>query len=149
MQNLATKGRLVVGALNVKGVTPGTAVASKPLIADANKIVAGAIMIPNSQVASANGAITIKDGIVVITKGTAAAMTLADPTTVTDDFKTLRIISTTAAAHTVSNAAGSGFNAGGAGTDVGTFGGAIGDGMTVMAYGGKWLVVNKTNVTLG
>lgn len=99
-------------------------------------------------VASANGAITAKSGTVAITKGTAAALTIADPVSGSDDGKILRIVSTTAAAHTVSNAAGSGFNAGGASSDVGTFGGAIGDNLVLIAYGGKWLVLSKTNVTL-
>lgn len=125
MPNLATKGQQIVGTLRVKNA-----------------------VIPNKQIASADGAITIKDGVVVITKAGVAALTLADPTATVDDYKTLRIISVTANAHTVSNAAGSGFNAGGAGSDVGTFGGAKGDGMTVMAYQGDWYVVDKTNVTL-
>ncbi len=98
---------------------------------------------------AANGAVTLKDGCVFITKGTAAALTLADPTSVTDDGKELTILSTTAAVHTLSNAAGSGFNAGGAGSDIGTFGGAVGDGITLRAYGGKWLITSKTNVSLG
>lgn len=99
-------------------------------------------------VASADGAITATQGRVVITKATAAALTLANPTATTDDYKELEIISATAAAHTVSNAAGAGFNAGGAATDVGTFGGAKGDNMRVVAYQGVWYVVLLRNVTL-
>lgn len=106
-------------------------------------------VLPQSQVVSADGAITIKDGVVVITKGSAAAVTLADPTATTDDGKILTVISATAYAHTLSNAAGSGFNGGGSGSDVGTFGGAKGDGIVLMAYQGDWYVVSKTNVTLG
>ena len=75
-------------------------------------------------------------------------MTIADPTATTHDGLTLTFISTTAQAHTLSNAAGSGFNAGGAASDIGTFGGAIGDNIVITAYQGKWLVVSKTNVTL-
>jgi hypothetical protein len=30
-----------------------------------------------------------------------------------------------------------------------TFGGAIGDGLTVLAYGGEWLILSSTNITLG
>lgn len=98
-------------------------------------------------VASADGAIAVKSGIVAITKGTAAALTLASPTDVTDDGKRLLITATTAAAHTVTLTAG--FNGGSTGTDVATFGGAIGDNMEIVAYGGKWLVVSLRNVTLG
>jgi hypothetical protein len=98
---------------------------------------------------SADGAISLKEGTAAITKGTAATLTIADPTAGDDDGKELTVISTTAAAHTLSNAAGSGFNAAGASADVATFGGAIGDSITLFAYGGKWLVKSKTNVTLG
>lgn len=101
------------------------------------------------QVAANSGAVLIKASTVFITKSSAAALTIADPTTGVHDGMTMSFISTTAQTHSLSNAAGSGFNNGGAGTDVGTFGGAIGDNITIRAYGGKWLVDRKTNVTLG
>lgn len=99
--------------------------------------------------ASADGAITVKSGTVVVTKAGVCAMTLADPTATVDDGKILRVVSATASAHTLSNAAGSGFNGGGSGTDVGTFGGAKGDGVELVAYQGVWYVARNTNVTLG
>lgn len=101
-------------------------------------------------VVSADGAITIPPGdtVYVVTKAGVAAMTLADPAS-GDNGKVLTFISSTAQAHTLSNAAGSGFNAGGSGTDVATFGGAIGDGLQITAYGTKWLVNYLRNVTLG
>mgnify|MGYP006921363240 FL=1 len=99
---------------------------------------------------TANGAVSIPTANTTyyITKAGVAAMTLVDPTATTHDGLTLTFISTTAQAHTLSNAAGSGFNAGGAASDIGTFGGAIGDNIVITAYQGKWLVVSKTNVTL-
>ena len=98
------------------------------------------------QVGSANGAITIKDGFVVLTKAGVAAMTLADPTATTDDGKELTVIALTANAHTVTIA--SGLNGAGAGADVGTFGGAVGDRFTVVAYNGKWYASGvNVNVT--
>ena len=96
-----------------------------------------------------NGAIAAKTGTVTMSKAGVLAATLADPATPADDGKRLTIIATTANAHTVSNAAGSGFNAGGAGSDVATFGGAIGDCLELIALGGKWLVTSMKNVTLG
>lgn len=99
------------------------------------------------QVAAANGAIAIQDSVVVITKGTAAAMTLGTPTAA-QNGTVITIVSATAAAHTVT-AATIGFNAGNAASDVGTFGGAIGDGFSVVAYGGEWYTLTNTNVTLG
>lgn len=98
--------------------------------------------------AAADGAIAVKQGVVVITKATAAALTLAAPTAGTDDGKILRIVSTTAAAHTVTNAS-PGFNGAGASGDVATFGAAIGNAMEVVAYNGVWLAANLTGVTLG
>lgn len=99
-------------------------------------------------IASADGAVSLKSGTVYITKASAAALTIADPTATVDDGKVLRVIATTAHAHTLSNAAGSGFNAGGAGSDVGTFGGAKGDNIILTAYQGKWYVASSVNVTL-
>lgn len=99
-------------------------------------------------VASANGAITIPDRgskTILITKGTAAALTLGVPAS-SQNGVTLTIVSTTAAAHTVT-AATIGFNAGDAAKDVGTFGGAIGDGFTCVAYGGEWYTTTVANVT--
>lgn len=98
---------------------------------------------------SADGAITIPehDTVYFITKGTAAALTLAAPTATTHDGLTLKIISTTAAAHTVTHTEG--FGGGTTSRDVATFGGAISDGMEIVAYQGVWYVANTRNVTLG
>lgn len=89
------------------------------------------------QVASADGAITIKSGVCVITKGTAAALTLAAPTAGADDGKRLLIVSTTAAAHTVTQTT-PGINNGSTASDVGTFGAAIGNNIELVAYNGIW-----------
>ncbi len=100
-------------------------------------------------VASANGAVSIPTSgrlKVIITKGTAAALTLAAPTATTHDGVEIVFVSTTAAAHTVT-ATTIGFNAGDAATDVGTFGAAIGNGFSVVAYQGEWYVMSNINVT--
>lgn len=99
---------------------------------------------------AASGAIAVPsgpNGVAVLTKAGVGAMTLAAPTAGTDDGKRLTVISATAQAHTLTNSS-PGFNGGGSGSDVGTFGGAIGDGIALVAYQGVWLVVSKTNVTL-
>lgn len=103
---------------------------------------------------TADGAITIPSVSTTyfLNKAGVAALTLANPTAGTHDNVTLTFISTTAQAHTVSNAAGSGFfSTGGSGKDVATFGGAIGDGFACVAYNGKWYIDPRgvTNVTLG
>lgn len=100
------------------------------------------------QVAAANGAVTVKSGCVFITKGSACALTIADPTAGTDDGKELAIVATTAFAHTVDNSAGSGFNQGGGAADVATFTSARGNNIVLTAYNGKWYVVSSINATL-
>ncbi len=97
-------------------------------------------------VISADGAIPIQTGTVVITKGTAAALTIASPTAA-QDGTIIRIISATAAAHTVTYGT-VGFNDSGTSGDVGTFGAAKGNGFGIVAYNTKWYVMYNTNVTL-
>lgn len=99
---------------------------------------------------TADGAITIPsvNTVFAITKAGVAAMTLADPTSGTDDGLIVQFVATTANAHTLDNSAGSGFNGGGAGSDIGTFGGAVGDNIRLLAYGGVWHVLSSVNVTL-
>lgn len=103
---------------------------------------------------TADGAITITayNKIFAITKAGVAAMTIVDPTATTHDGVELTFIATTANAHTLDNSAGSGFfSSGGATKDVATFGGAIGDGLTIVAYQGKWYIKPSSdkNITLG
>lgn len=96
---------------------------------------------------TADGAISIANGLVILNKAGAIAATLASPAATTDDGKLLVIVSITAQAHTVTLTAG--FNGGGASKDVATFGGAIGDGLVLVAYQGKWYILTSTNITLG
>jgi hypothetical protein len=93
-----------------------------------------------TQVLSGDGAITIKSGVVFITKSSAAAVTLAAPTAGADDGKRLAIVSTTAQAHTLTNTT-PGFNNGSTASDVGTFGAAIGNSIEVIAYNGVWYTI--------
>lgn len=107
----------------------------------------GGVKLP-TQVLAANGAITIKSGVALLTKADGAvAATLAAPTPTTDDGKILYIVSTTAQAHTIT-ATTIGFNAADTAGDVATLGGAIGDGLVVVAYQGEWYVLAKTNATI-
>lgn len=102
------------------------------------------------QVASANGAITIPtrgQKIVFITKGTACLLTLAAPTATTHDGVEILIVSTTAAAHTVT-ATTIGFNALDGAGDVCTFTAAVGNYIGVVAYQGEWYVTRNLNGTL-
>ena len=99
------------------------------------------------QVLSADGAITIAHGTVIITKGSAAAITIANPP-LEMDGAVLNIVSAAGFAHTVTYTAG--FNGGSTASDVATFGTAKGDSFTVTAYQGVWYTVGGLrNVTLG
>lgn len=143
----------VGGTLSVTGATTltGAITATGGVTGNVTGNVTGGILQTTSAV-TADGAITIPSYSTIyhITKAGVAAMTIADPTATTHDGLTLTFIADTANAHTLSNAAGSGFNGGGAASDVGTFGGAIGDGITITAYQGVWYVMpgSNTNVTL-
>jgi hypothetical protein len=98
---------------------------------------------------AANGAIAQKEGTVTISKGSAAAMTLADPASgaqagaVGDDGRELTIVSKTAFAHVITIAGGIG-----AGTNnTVTLGGAIGDQVNLKAIAGKWFLRPSINAT--
>jgi hypothetical protein len=117
---------------------------SGPVVSDAGFVG------PNASVpklAAVDGALNVTTGLVVLTKGTAGAYTLAAPVVGVDDGKVVTIISGSAAAHVVTQTS-PGFNGGGGASDVATFGGAVGDGLVLVAYGGRWLVLNNTNVVL-
>ena len=105
---------------------------------------AGSVALP-VQVGLVNGAITIKSGLVVLTKAGVAAMTLAAPTVGTDDGKILHIVATTANAHTVTIA--NGLSGASTAADVGTFGGAVADRVSLIAYNGIWYPLTNVNVT--
>jgi hypothetical protein len=123
-----------------KGVAVGSDLAS----------IAGSDITRVVEAASTNGAIAIPDRgekQVFITKGTAANLTLAAPTATTHDGVVIDIVSTTAAAHTIT-ATTIGFNAGDAAGDVCTFGAAIGNQLRVVAYQGEWYVLNNIGGTL-
>ena len=99
------------------------------------------------QAITANGAILPHVAATyVITKAGVAAMTLAAPTTVTDDGLVLVITSSTANAHTVT---ATGLFADGAGhVNLATFAANAGASMTIMAYGAKWLIISLNGVTM-
>lgn len=128
---------VTLSSLAINGVADSTIYGKTPVVA-----------------VTANGAISIPtyNTHYMITKAGVAAMTIADPTATTHDGLTLTFVATTANAHTLDNSAGSGFfSSGGATKDVATFGGAIGDGLTIIAYQGKWYIDPRgvTNITLG
>ena len=103
----------------------------------------------NTQPALVNGAITIASGRVPITKAGVAALTLAQPiagpaSAGGHDGCALTIYDTTGHAHTVTTSA-NGIN----GADhIATFGGAVGNSITLQAYNGVWYATALSSVTL-
>ncbi|HZW02880.1 MAG TPA: hypothetical protein VFF68_03065 [Anaerolineaceae bacterium] len=107
--------------------------------------------------------ITARSGLVLVPDdggdpAGALGLTLLDPVAVVDDGKVLTIVSVAAQACTVTLSgpddeagdptASAGFNSD-ATKNLATFGGAIGDNLTLLAYNGEWLVLNSVNITLG
>lgn len=95
---------------------------------------------------AADGAIPPHDGhTYVVTKGSAAALTLAAPTAGTDDGLIIKITSATAFAHVLT--ATSLLNTGAAGVSVATFAAHAGAGLILMAYNGLWNVMSSVGIT--
>ena len=100
----------------------------------------------DSQALLVNGAITVKEGRVVLTKAGILAATMAAPTAGTDDGNIVEITSAGAHAHVITFASGK-INGGTLVTA--TFGGAIGDSIRLMAHNGVWLTCGAPrNVTI-
>lgn len=101
---------------------------------------------PPQQTLAADEAITIAAGVVWITKGSAAAITLDTPPLSMDGAE-LEIVSTTAFAHTVTQSS-PGFNGAGASGDVATWTAAAGNTLKLRAKGGVWYAVNLQGVAI-
>lgn len=98
---------------------------------------------------AASGAIAQKEGVVPITAGAAAALTLAAPnpglpSAGGDDGKILSVISTTAFAHTVTTPA-NGINGS---KHIATFAAAVDSFIQLVAYNGVWYATPQNGITL-
>lgn len=98
---------------------------------------AGAIALPTTK----------KNVRVILSAGSAAAMTLAAPPLALQGT-VMQIEAAAAQAYTVTNTT-PGFNNGSTASDVATFGGGVGNSFEIVAYNGIWLVLNLNSVTLG
>ena len=125
----------LAGALSVTGALSvgGSTVTTTPLVFQ-------------TQAMTADGAITIKNGVVTLDKAGVLAATLANPTATTDDYKRLTILALQAQANTVTVTGG--FGNGSTGEDVATFSGAIGDNLNLMAYQGYWYITGVHQITV-
>lgn len=98
------------------------------------------------QAITGDGAITIAQDMVVLSKGSAAAITIAAPTAGVHDFMEITVVTLTAQAHVITQGT-VGFNAKGSSGTV-TFTAAIGNSVTLRAYNGNWYTVVKNGVTV-
>ena len=105
----------------------------------------GDFALPITQ-AAADGAVTPKGGVVFVTKGSAAALTLAAPIPGADDGKAVTFIAATAFAH-VLTCPTDGFNAKGA-SGTATLAAAVGNGLTVTAFNGHWYASGAAGCTI-
>lgn len=95
---------------------------------------------------ASDGAISVAPQTALLTKAGVGAYTLAAPTATTHDGYVVKITSSTANAHVVTFPSGK-INGGSLVTA--TFGGAIGDAITIVAYNGVWLTSGAPrNVTI-
>ena len=92
---------------------------------------------------SADGAITTDMASVLLSYAGATAATLAAPDASMNGF-TMHIVSSVAQAHVITAT-----NLINGNDDTLTWGGAIGDSCTLMAWDSEWLTMQLTNVTVG
>lgn len=98
------------------------------------------VITPTVQALTANGNITISEGIVTLSKAGVLAAGLGSPVAGVDDFKTLTIINlgTAGNAHTVTAVAGA---------LVATSAGVVGDTLDLVAFNGKWNIAGSQGWT--
>lgn len=103
-------------------------------------------IVGTNPVISGDGAITIANSTVYLTKGSAAAITIAAPTAGTHDGLEIWVIAGSAQAHVITCST-VGFNAKGSSGTV-TYTAAIGNAVVLKAYNGNWYTPVKTGVTV-
>ena len=97
--------------------------------------------------ASGDGAVALVQGVVVVTKGSAAALTLAAPTAAQNGL-TLTVTSATAFAHTLTATGLIEDGVTGGAKNAGTFAAFAGATIVLMAYNLKWHTVSLKAVTV-
>jgi len=112
--------------------------------ATGNVVIGKGVVTPAVTVASGDGAIAIASGIVVITKGSAAALTLAAPSS--QNGTRITVISTTDFAHVITVTGGLWDGTATANTTA-TFAVVKGASITLVAYGTAWYVESLNAVT--
>ena len=104
---------------------------------------------PNAPITTiaGDGAITIRSGVVALTKGSAAAITLAAPTAAQAGTQ-ITVISGSAYAHVITATGLLDDGVTGGSKNTATFAAFVGAAITLLAYNLKWVVVSKNVVTI-
>lgn len=123
----------------------GSGTVSIGTVSTGDVIISNGQVTPQVTVISGDGAITIESGVVVLTKGGAAAITLAAPSS--QNGKMITITSTTDFAHVVTVTGGMWDGTATTNTTV-TFPVVAGGAVTLMAYGTDWYVINNQGTTI-
>lgn len=110
-------------------------------------IIQGGTSTQNVTTIPGDGAITITPGTVVLSKGSAAAITLAAPAS--QDGTKITVTSTTAFAHVITFPATTLFNGTTGAKTTATFAAFKGASVVFIAIGTSWLVEAVNNVTIG
>lgn len=98
-------------------------------------------------VISGDGAIPVTEGKVVLTKGSAAAITLAAPTAMQQGTR-ITVVAGSAFAHVITATGLLDDGVTGGSKNTATFGAFIGSAITLIAYNLKWVVESKNVVTV-
>jgi hypothetical protein len=103
-------------------------------------------IVGTTQAITGDGAITIQNAVVLLSKAGAGAITIAAPTAGTHDGILIEVITLTAQAHVLTSGV-EGFNDKGSSGTV-TWTAAIGNSVTLRAWNGNWYTVVKNGVTV-
>lgn len=132
------------------GVTAGTASASKVVVLNANKGVTGlgavSALEPVVDIAG-DGAITIANSVVTLSKGSAAAITIAAPSAA-QDGTVIRVVSKSAYAHVVTFTGNTLLDGTSATKLKATLAAYAGSGLSFVAVNQKWNLLGNTAATL-
>ena len=128
----------------LSGTVTGTyTLAGTPTIT--SPTITGAKVTPNVQTITGDGAITVQSGVVLLTKGSAAAVTLAAPSS--QDGTIIEITSTTDFAHVVTVTGGLWDGTATTNTTI-TFPVVAGGAVRIIAFGTDWYVLSNQGTTI-
>ena len=133
------------GATDVTLPTTGTLATLAGTETLSSKTLTGAKVTPNVETITGDGAITIQSGVVLLTKGSEAAITLAAPSS--QDGTIIEITSTTDFAHVVTVTGGLWDGTATTNTTI-TFPVVAGGAVRLIAFGTDWYVLSNQGTTI-